>query len=51
MKKFIKPEITSVELSSVENIMASLNMVDPNGDLQAVSVEVKKGFDEWQGLK
>ena len=51
MKKFIEPEIVSVELSGVEAIMDSKNLAETNKGLQAVSdLEIKSDFAEWKGF-
>ena len=50
MKKFIEPEIVSVELSSMEAIMDSANLVNPNENLQSVDLQIKDGFTEWKGF-
>lgn len=50
MKKFIKPEIVSVELSSMDAIMVSTNLANPNEKLQNVDLQIKNDFKEWQGF-
>ncbi len=51
MKKFIKPEIIAVELSDMETIMASMDLANPNKNLQTVSdLDIKAEFTEWKGF-
>ena len=50
MKKFVEPEINSVELSQMEAIMDSKNAGLQYSKYTEADSVIKEGFDTWKGF-
>ncbi len=50
MKKFVEPEINSVELSQMEAIMDSKNAGNSYSNYAEADSVIKDGFNTWKGF-